>query len=46
MKDLELDVQNHITIAKDSEQKRGELQIFIKQTSVQIEHQSVENKTY
>jgi DNA-binding transcriptional regulator GbsR (MarR family) len=35
-----------VAIARDSEQKRVELQEFIKQTAVKIEHQARENKQY
>lgn len=43
---MEQDVANAQAVTKDSESKRVELQVFIKQTSVRIQETSVENKSF
>jgi hypothetical protein len=46
LRDLEQDVVNAQTVARNSEFKRQELQVHIKQTSVTIQEQALENKTF
>ena len=43
---MEQDVANAQMISKDSESKRVELQVHIKQTSVKIQETAVENKSF
>jgi len=46
IRDLEQDVQNAQQVARQSEAKRSELQIHIKQTSVAIQERAVDNQKF